>query len=329
AILDPENNMEIQDTRLDKRFKNNPFVTTEEEPIIFYAGYPIRDKKGNALGALCILDHKTKKLTKPQKQAVNTLRNQVEMLHELKEKNKTLTTSKTECIQHNSLLKNFAGVVSHDLKMPLASVIMTIDVLKSKYADNLDEQGLEYLQKLKQSSLGMSEYITHILEYYETENITSEANIEKPFALIDFLESIVDILNIDSNCEINFPDHNIDLVCNLSALEQIFVNLLGNSLKYNDKEKTIINIQAEELKGYYHFKITDNGMGIPKEKQENIFELFSIAIDRDRYGKKGNGIGLSTVQKIVHKLGGEIKVDSEAGKYTTFDFTIKKQKPKK
>ncbi len=329
AILNPENNMEIEDTRLENRFKDNPFVTAEEEPIIFYAGYPIRDKNGNSLGALCILDHKPRKLTKPQKQALNTLRNQVEILFELREKNKELTQSKVELRQHNSSLKKFAGAVSHDLKMPLASIIMTIDILRGKYAEKLDEQGLEYLKRLKQSSLGMSEYISHILEYYETENISSEDNIDKPFALKDFLERIVDILNIDSNCEINFPEHNFDLVCNLSALEQIFVNLLGNSLKYNDKEKTIIDIAAEEKKKYYHFKITDNGMGIPKEEQENIFQLFSIATDRDRHGKKGNGIGLSTVKKIVQKLGGKIKVDSEVGKYTTFEFTIKKQKPTK
>ena len=251
------------------------------------------------------------------------------MLFELREKNKELIKSKTQLRQHNNSLKKFAGVVSDDLKMPLASTIMTVDILKSKYAEKLDEKALGYLKRLKQSSLGMSEYISHILEYYETENISSEDNIDKPFALKDFLESIVDILNIDSNCEINFPDHNFDLICNLSALEQIFVNLLGNSLKYNDKEKTIIDIEAEEKKKYYHFKITDNGMGIPKEEQENIFELFTIATDRDRHGRKGNGIGLSTVQKIVHKLGGKIKVDSEVGKYTTFEFTIKKQKTKK
>src|SRR5699024_10726565 len=158
--------------------------------------------------------------------------------------------------------------------------------------------------------------------------VSSEDFSEHPFDLKGFLESIIDMLNIEGDCEINFPEDNMDLVCNRSGLEQVFLNLLGNSLKYNDKQKTIIDIEAKEDKGFYEFRITDNGMGIPEDQLENIFDLFSIANERDRYGKKGNGIGLSTVQRLVHKLGGEISVESEYGKYTSFTFSIKKQKAK-
>src|SRR5699024_6550270 len=145
--------------------------------------------------------------------------------------------------------------VSHDLKMPLSSIIMTIDILKSKYGDKMDEYGLAYLDRLKQSSFGMSDYISNILAYYETENVSSEDFSEHPFDLKGFLESIIDMLNIEGDCEINFPEDNMDLVCNRSGLEQVFLNLLGNSLKYNDKQKTIIDIEAKEDKGFYEFRI--------------------------------------------------------------------------
>ncbi|HLS31311.1 MAG TPA: GAF domain-containing sensor histidine kinase [Flavobacteriaceae bacterium] len=326
TIESSEGYMEIEDARLDPRFENNPFVVQGEDPIIFYAGYALKDDEGHALGTLCLMDYKPKKLDQTQKDALFTLKNQIEALFELRHKNKKLTDSKNQLNEQNKLLKNFAGAVSHDLKMPLASIVMTIDLLRSKYGEQLGEEGINYLKKLKQSSLGMSEYITHILDYYETDNISSEDYSDEPFGLKGFLENIVDMLNIDGNVEIHFPEENFDLICNRSGLEQVFLNLLGNSLKYNDKKTTIIDIDAKEKENYYYFGITDNGMGIPDKELKNVFNLFSTATDKDRHGKKGHGIGLSTVKKIVEKLGGKIDIKSEVGKYTSFTFTIKKPK---
>lgn len=329
AILNEHEFMEVEDARLDERFKDNPNTTRAKKPVIYYAGYPLKDAQGYALGTLCLIDHKPRKLNKRQKQAMITLGKQVEMLFDLRLKNNELEKSKADLKHHNDLLKEFAGAVSHDLKMPLSSVILTIDLLKSKYGENLDQQALQYLKRLKQSAFGMSDYITNILEYYETEEISSKDVEEKPFGLKSFLEGILDMLNTESDCEINLPENNFNLICNHSGLEQIFLNLLGNSLKYNDKDKAVITIGAKEKNGFYEFEITDNGMGIPEEKRDKIFDLFSTAIPQDRQGKKGNGIGLSTVQKLVHKLGGEIGVNSVLGKSTTFSFSVKKQKPKK
>ena len=110
---------------------------------------------------------------------------------------------------------------------------------------------------------------------------------------------------------------------NSTALQQIFINLIGNSLKYSDKEKTIIDIEASLDNDLYEFKVRDNGRGIEDEKIKTIFELFSIVGHPDNNGEIGHGIGLSTVQKIVSNLGGKINVHSELGSYSEFVFTIK------
>jgi signal transduction histidine kinase len=208
------------------------------------------------------------------------------------------------------------------MKMPLANMIITSDLLKAKYGSLLDDTGLSYLTYLKQSSFRLSNYITDILNHYESDTLL-ESHTED-FDLQDVLEQIIDLLNIKYDCEINLPEDNLTVHCNRAAFQQIFFNLIGNGLKYNNQEKIIIDVTSIEKNGYYHFSITDNGIGIPENKQEAIFELFTIVEEADRSGNRGNGIGLSTVRKLVHNLGGEISVKSKVNKGTTFNFTIKR-----
>ena len=106
-------------------------------------------------------------------------------------------------------------------------------------------------------------------------------------------------------------------------MEQILLNLIGNSIKYSDKKATIINISYKTKKDAIYLKVKDNGIGIPKDKLKDVFNLFSTVGNLDRYGNKGHGIGLSTVKKLVSKLSGKIKVKSKLGKGTQFVFSIK------
>jgi len=321
AILQPDEIMEVKDTHLDKRFINNPLVTSDPD-IRFYAGMPIKSMTGEALGTLCVIDKKPHSLNDKQKDALKALAKQVESLFELRRQNLALEKVKKELGIKNNLLKEFAGTVSHDMKMPLANMIITSDLLKAKYGKLLDDTGLNYLTYLKQSSFRLSNYITDILNHYESDTLLDSHT--EDFDLQDVLEQIIDLLNIKFDCEINLPEDNLIVHCNRAAFQQIFFNLIGNSLKYNNQEKIIIDVTGEEKNGYYHFSITDNGIGIPENKQEAIFELFTIVEESDRSGNRGNGIGLSTVQKLVHNLGGEISVQSEVNKGTTFNFTIKR-----
>lgn len=324
AILEPGSIMEVPDARKDERFKDNPY-TLAKDPILFYSGAPIVDHYGNALGTLCVLDHVPRKLDEDQKNALKCLAGQISKLFELRLRNNNLRNIQNELQKQNELLKNFANVVSHDMKMPLANIIMNIDFLKAKYGKKLDGKVLESLENIKSSSFSLSDYISGILEHYESDTLASETSHER-FDLHDLLEDIIDLLNITEDCEINFPDENTELTCNKIVLNQIFLNLINNSLKYNDKEEIIINIDFSETDDFYHFKIEDNGIGIPKDKQLSIFNLFSTAAETDRNGKKGNGIGLSTVKKLIDNLDGDINVSSKEKVGTTFDFTIKKHK---
>ncbi|PVW15633.1 sensor histidine kinase [Marixanthomonas spongiae] len=318
AIVDNSEIFIVEDTLKDERFKDNPIV--KEQHIRFYAGVTLFSPDGYALGTLCVFDTKPRKLDQKQTNALKALGSQVVNLLEERKRNIALQELQKELQENNERLKNFAGIISHDMKMPLANMIVTSDILKKKYGKNLDEQGLEYLDYLKQSSFTLSEYVTGLLEHYESEK-TSQQSYEE-FDTHHLFEEIVELLNISVDCEINLPENNLEVSCNKTALEQILINLIGNSLKYNDKDKIVIDIDCKKENGMLFITIVDNGVGIEKEKLNEIFELFTTLGTLDRNGQKGNGIGLSTVKKLVNKLEGDISVSSEVGQGTTFEFSI-------
>lgn len=320
AILDESDVFIVQDARIDPRFQDSPLV--RDMQAIFYAGARLVNAEGYSLGTLCVFDTKTRVFTKKQQNALSALAYQVVNLFESRKHNRILLKVQKELKERNEELKNFAGIVSHDMKMPLANMIITSDMLRTKYSELLDDQAKKYLDYIKQSSFTLSEYISGLLEHYETDQTAS--NIDEIFDSQDILEEIIELLNINVDCEINLPEQNIEMQANKAALEQIILNLVGNSLKYNDKEKIKIDIDCYEKDGFYHFSITDNGMGISIEEIPNIFNLFGTIGVLDRNGVKGNGIGLSTVKKLINKLHGEIEVFSTLGVGTTFKFYIGK-----
>jgi signal transduction histidine kinase len=107
-------------------------------------------------------------------------------------------------------------------------------------------------------------------------------------------------------------------------LDQILINLFTNSLKYSNKKIAEIELFVSESTSHYLFVVKDNGPGIDKKHQVDIFNLFKTATFKDQFGNKGNGIGLATVKKIIGKLGGEIYIESELGHGTEFHFSISK-----
>ena len=320
AILEEDNLLVVEDAREDDRFRDNPLLNQMQ--AIFYAGARLVNSEGYSLGTLCVLDTKPRKFTDKQRKALSSLAYQVVNLFEARKHNRMLLTAQEELKERNEELKHFAGMVSHDMKMPLANMIITSDMLRSKYGGLLDDQAKKYLDYIKQSSFTLSAYISGLLEHYETDN--TAANIDESFDSQDLLEEIIELLNISMDCEINLPEKNIEMRANKSALEQIILNLVTNSIKYNDKEKIKIDIDCYEKDDFYHFSVADNGMGIPVSDLPTIFELFGTVGVLDRNGLKGHGIGLSTVKKLVAKLKGDIEVSSIVGEGTTFRFYIKK-----
>lgn len=221
----------------------------------------------------------------------------------------------------NKELSQFTYVVSHDLKSPLNNVISIAEMLKEHCAGKLDHEGELFVEYLVQSSNRLKALIDGILSYYQSDSLVAG---KEAIDLMQLFESVQEMLDGKHEHQIRFIAKPVVINCHRAALNQILINLVANAIKYNDKPQVSVEIQFAENEQFYCFAVKDNGPGIPKLHLEKIFNLFTNLGKADRYGEKGTGIGLSTVKKLIERLGGTIEVESEIGTGSTFRFCLEK-----
>lgn len=288
----------------------------------FYAGIPMYDPHGHAIAVFCIFDTEEKELSEDQLKGLNALAKQSMKLFESRKQKIKLVQVQKKLKEKYQELEKFASLVSHDLKSPLANIISLSELLKDENQGKFDEDTEQYLQFLVESSYSLRNYIDGILSFYRSDHV-----IEKDHSDVDLhnlLKGIVDLYQVADDIKIEYPQdamlHNV----NKAALTQVFMNLLSNALKYNDKDLRKVDIKFSESEDFYHFELKDNGKGIPQEKYEKIFDLFTTLETVDRDGALGSGIGLATVKKLIESMGGTISLDSTVGEGSNFKFSIKR-----
>jgi len=321
AIMEPDQILTITDSRLDKRFYDNPLVVGSPKAV-FYTGVPLVSPDGFPLGTLCVIDDKPKKLDDNQLLTLKALSNQVVSLFELRKSKMLLERLTNDLKIRNKELEKFARVAAHDIKSPLNNISSLTEILLHQYASELDDEAKMLMEMLNSSSQTLRELVDGILEHSKSDYVLSENR--SVFKIDKLINQCIELL--DNRNEYHFIKDvpAILIAANKVALQQIFLNLIGNAIKYNNKTEVEIKISFTEEEQYYNFKIKDNGLGIEEKNQSKIFDIFEVVSNEDRFGKKGTGIGLSTVKKLVEGLGGKIHVDSRIGEGTTFEFTIVK-----
>lgn len=322
AIMEPDAIFTVRDSRLDERFQDNPMVTGDPH-VVFYTGVPLVSPEGFALGTLCVIDDQPKELNQDQLLSLKALSNQVVSLFELRKSKMSLERLTNDLEIRNKELEKFARVAAHDIKSPLNNISGLTEILLQQYAAVLDEDGKLMLQMLDVSSQTLRELVDGILEHSKSDHILS-AN-RSVFNLNKLVSQCVELLDIrrEFNFSIDFEETLIAV--NKAALQQILLNLMTNAIKYNNKTTVEVKIKFSEDLHFCTFKVQDNGLGIDEKYQSKIFDIFEVVAAEDRFGKRGTGIGLSTVKKLVEGLGGSIKVSSEIGAGAAFEFTIAKQ----
>jgi len=217
----------------------------------------------------------------------------------------------------NRELKDFAYVASHDLKAPLRGISTLAEWISVDYADKLDEKGKKQMELLINRTERMHNLIEGILQYSKVGRLEEElVDVD----LKKLVPEIIDMLGQLENVEIEIENELPTILSEQTRITQVFQNLLSNAVKYMDKPNGRVRIGCTRQDGFWRFSVSDNGPGIEKRNIERIFQIFQTLTPRDKY--ESTGIGLSVVKKIVEAYGGEIWVESEPGRGSTFFFTL-------
>jgi len=321
AINNTDEVLLVKDSRIDERFHDNPLVTGEPY-VVFYAGVPLVSPNGLALGTLCVTDNQPRQLNEQQIRALKSLANQVVKLFELRKGQQLLENANKTLEAKYRELEKFALIAAHDIKSPLYNISIVINFLIQKHGGQLDDAAKKLLITLEKSADQLSRLVDGILSYSRSEKVLSR-NIEQ-IEFVGFIKEVTTLMMPGTNCELKFPENESYISVNKIALEQIFINLISNAIKYCDKERTAIEIGFKEMEKEYEFSVKDNGPGIKPEYQERIFNLFEVLQSSDKEGNRGSGVGLATVKKLIEGQGGKIWIESTEGNGTCFYFTLGK-----
>lgn len=226
-----------------------------------------------------------------------------------------------EALERSNIdLQHFAFVASHDLKTPLRSISGFVQLLERNYADKLDQKGLHLIQRTGAAA--------HRLEQL-TEDLLAYARVScdvRPSLPVDCQQVANELLCL-LEAAINDTGGLVEVVGNLpvvmgdrTQLLQLFLNLVGNGLKYCRGRTPVVRISAQRHVHDWVFSVADNGIGIDAEHQEKVFEVFKRLHTQQEF--PGTGIGLAVCRRIVEGRGGKIWFASTLGEGTTFYFSL-------
>ncbi len=226
---------------------------------------------------------------------------------------------RTEQLEHsNQELREFAQIVSHDLKAPLRAISQLSYWVWKDYSDKIDEEGQEKLKMMIGRVKRLDNLIEGILQYSRAGR---QREKEIPINLQLLVEESINLLDPPSNIKIIIENQLPEYIGDPTRLGQLFQNLINNAIKFMDKPNGLIKIGCTLDADNWQFYISDNGPGIEEKYFNRIFQIFQRLISRDE--QEGTGIGLSLAKRIVHIYGGEIWLTSTYGEGTTFYFTLR------
>jgi signal transduction histidine kinase len=199
----------------------------------------------------------------------------------------------------------------------LRTVTSYLHLLENRYGDRLDEEGRSFVEQATDGVERMAQMIESLLAYAR---VRTRGNPLRPVdagAVVDDVLSDLALQARETGAEIEVGDLPA-VAADRDQLAQVFRNLLSNALKYSGEEPPRVRVDASREGGRWRFSVRDEGVGIPPEETDEVFEVFHRAGDEG----EGTGIGLALCEQIVDRHGGEIWVDSEPGEGSTFFFTV-------
>ncbi len=252
--------------------------------------------------------------------------------------NEELTLAKDKAEDSNKAKGEFLANMSHELRTPMNGIKGLTELVLDTELTNRQRNFMEMARKSQESLLTL---MNDILDFSKIE----AGKLELELIDFDLRELMGDTLHtlalrahkkgLELACHIRTDVPDV-LVGDPHRLRQIIINLIGNAIKFTDEGEIIVRLKIEsksDTSTELHFSVSDTGIGIPKDKQNNIYEAFEQADTSTTREYGGTGLGLSISTQLVGKMNGRMWFDSESGKGTVFhflaEFGIGKRPPKK
>ncbi len=225
-----------------------------------------------------------------------------------------------ELKKSNKELDEFAYAASHDLKAPLRAIENLSGWIYEDAHEILSEESKRHLDQLKARVERLDRLLDDLLKYSRADRIRSKVETINTHELV---HEVVEMLSPPDDFTLIVAEDLPELSSERHPIYQVFLNLIGNAIKHHDKPRGCISISWEDLGTSVQFSVEDDGPGIPETHHDKIFQLFQTLKRRDEI--EGSGMGLAIVKKILNFHGGTIKLQSEVGKGTSFQFTWPKE----
>jgi signal transduction histidine kinase len=248
------------------------------------------------------------------------------LMERMEDARRRLERSQKELKATQKEMDEYTYVISHDLKEPLRGMEAFSKFLSDGYRHKLDEEGQRHIDIIRKSVLRMQRLINDLLHF---SRLSQQKQPMQPVGMNMMLMHVR--VRLQHTLDAKQVDLRVDklptIVCDETAMTEVFHNLITNAVKYNDKPHPVIEVGCAEKTNpdtqqtEYEFCVRDNGVGIKKEYFDKIFQIFQ-RLQRD---EEGTGIGLTIVRRVIEWHGGRVWLESEEGKGTTFYFTIPKR----
>lgn len=261
-----------------------------------------------------LVNERTSELSKTNKQLLNEISHR-----ENAEKKQELLLEKLAGL--NKGLKDFANIVSHDLKAPLRGISALTTLISTDYAKILDDEGKNNLNLLLGRVKRMYSLIDGISKYSMVGSVQEDRTT---INLNELLPEIIDFIAPPESIEIKIENYLPTIYFEKTRISQVFQNLLCNAVKSINKPKGKIIIKSVDEGSFWKFSITDNGLGIDEKYFERIFQVFQTLSPLDD-DSDSTGIGLTLVRKIIDMHGGRVWVESKIGYGSVFFFSFPKE----
>ncbi|WP_416403851.1 ATP-binding protein [Arthrobacter sp. LFS091] len=300
----------VADASKDPRFADNPFVTGEIGKVRFYASVPLQTESGFVPGTLCVFSDKTNELRPEQVSMLEVLAKQVVELLELQHRTVQLDRTYSELKDSNAKLAGFAGRVSHDLRIPLTTILGYVELVEDDPDVEPNSTAARYLDRIGASGRRMLGMLEDVLSYSRVGGGIQPEQI----SLRDVTEEVIGDLGVEHAGIVEVED--ISLRADRGQLRILLQNLVSNAMNYSSPEREL-RIRISGVSNYHGTTVfvADNGKGIAPEDRAKVLEPL-VRLRRNGDGP-GSGLGLATCSNIAKAHGGDLNLAETPGGGTT------------